>query len=467
MDIENENNVNNFCTDEEAEIQSLIVSSVIDTTVKNPKQNQTERRDICRTYSTLFRRRRIHFGPFFTATALLLLLLLLLLGVVYEINERNGTNYANNKDIDEDQYEDVHDDQWTPTQTQTSAIVSDGTSTLPLSSSLALTTVTPLFAFLHMAKTSGTTVNGILASRYHGICGNKGFDYKIFERLNQNYTYVAKDDMDDFWNYSLNKNFNAKKNGYVSKIPPGLQEELLKGAVSYSDGSIVESSPSPNVVNDSTTPTTLIGGTQTSTTTTTTDTCHYLGAELGWHVWRDIAQIVNRPLQLHVPCREPIDHFMSMCNELHVTLDCGKDFATMVQECGKYYHRYNDGLRQPWTATTTRTATNTETAVATASTNTVMTPKEGDYVIDVKCFNVSRRDEYIDWVGERLPKPSKRRHPKQYTFRATNKPRDVQKECIWKDLILRDALRTYLVQNVEYYNFCDSCIGSDDDLLLL
>ena len=52
-----------------------------------------------------------------------------------------------------------------------------------------------------------------------------------------------------------------------------------------------------------------------------------------------------------------------------------------------------------------------------------------------------------------------------YVHRDTNGKRDKYSECIWdSNAELRDKVTTYLVQNYDYYSFCDSCIGSKDDL---
>lgn len=366
---------------------------------------KNEGRDRFHLYRPLFR--RLLFGLVFTFT-----LLVLLRGVNYELNG----HYV--------------------IRTSTLPASSSSSSTpiyTPSSSSTPVATPAPLFAFLHMAKTSGTTINGMLSTSYRGICGNKGFDYDIFQRLNQNYTYIPKAEMEEFLNKGLNKGFNASRNGYISHIPPtSVQKELMWGAA-------LDAMDSPSV--DSSTK-----------AKTSSGTCHYLAAEWNWRGWRRLAEVVDRPVQLHVPCRDPIDHFMSMCNFLRVTVDCQKDFATMVQKCGKYYSRYSNALHQPWKTKTEKKKKR----------QTAMIP---NHIFDIKCFNVSRRDEYYDWVGERLPPSTKRVKPKPYTFRSTNKPRNMGKECVWKNTTLRNALRTYLVENVDYYGFCGSCVGSFDDLL--
>ena len=37
------------------------------------------------------------------------------------------------------------------------------------------------FGHVHIAKTGGTTLNGVLAMKYQRICGNKGYSYDYYQ----------------------------------------------------------------------------------------------------------------------------------------------------------------------------------------------------------------------------------------------------------------------------------------------
>ena len=48
--------------------------------------------------------------------------------------------------------------------------------------------------------------------------------------------------------------------------------------------------------------------------------------------------------------------------------------------------------------------------------------------------------------------------------RETNDPRDKESECIWKRPDLIQKTRNWLIDNVDYYRFCDKCLGSDNEI---
>ena len=55
-----------------------------------------------------------------------------------------------------------------------------------------------------------------------------------------------------------------------------------------------------------------------------------------------------------------------------------------------------------------------------------------------------------------------------YIQTETNVVRNKTAECVWGEdstsMELRDKITAYLIQNYDYYSFCDSCIGSERDL---
>ena len=57
-------------------------------------------------------------------------------------------------------------------------------------------TATMIYGHVHVAKTGGTELNGLLASKYERVCGNKGYSYDFFavNKLNlaNNHQYDRK-----------------------------------------------------------------------------------------------------------------------------------------------------------------------------------------------------------------------------------------------------------------------------------
>ena len=43
-------------------------------------------------------------------------------------------------------------------------------------------------------------------------------------------------------------------------------------------------------------------------------------------------------------------------------------------------------------------------------------------------------------------------------------PRDKESECIWKRPDLLQKTKKYLIENFDYYGFCDKCLGSDNEI---
>ena len=142
----------------------------------------------------------------------------------------------------------------------------------------------------------------------------------------------------------------------------------------------------------------------------------------------------NARLELHVPCREPIDHLMSQCNYRgrHFLCDSA-DFKNSVRHCVSFMNRFPAWLFH--------------------------NPQER---MPLRCFNENATfSAYKEYMGERL---QRRRIRMEYTFVPTNKGRNKSTECIWKNQSLMNDVRAYMVQKYEYYNFCDKCLFSESDL---
>ena len=142
------------------------------------------------------------------------------------------------------------------------------------------------------------------------------------------------------------------------------------------------------------------------------------------------------PMELHVPCRDRIDHVMSQCNYHSYSLDCAitsnEDFFRTIEEkCfERIYQRYQHVLKDHF---------------------------------DVKCFDVKKQfTTYASHMSQLLER--KRFQSVPFIPRLSNRPRNRTKECIWSRPDLIEKLEKYLLENVPYYQFCEDCMGSDNDL---
>eukprot|EP00978_Attheya_sp_CCMP212_P044817 scaffold323596_cov53-Attheya_sp.AAC.3 len=229
-----------------------------------------------------------------------------------------------------------------------------------------------------MAKTGGTSINGIFANRFERICGDKGYSYDAF-----------------------GNNERAKKD------PPGMNK-FNRDTVQY------------NTMNE-------IGY----------ENCDYLSHEIDWQWW--VNNFGNRtfhgiPMELHVPCRDPIDHIMSQCNHKGRMLKCDaasdEEFFSSIKMCFKGWDsRYNNELRKHF---------------------------------DVKCYDFRKQfTTYHNYMSERLQ--PRRLVSTPFVKKDTNRQRNKTSECIWERPDLLEKATHYLL-NQTYYQFCNDCIGSEDDI---
>lgn len=160
---------------------------------------------------------------------------------------------------------------------------------------LALDTI--LYGHIHMSKTGGSSLNGIMANKFERVCGHKG---------NSNDAYAD--------------NERAKQlTGRVTKSPRfrTAPERLVQ---------------------------------------TGFEDCDYVSHEVHWSFWKDTfagRKFHNMEMELHVPCRSTIDHLMSQCNHGNKTLDCAAEddyeFFQSVKRCKATMERFNRALLDNFT----------------------------------------------------------------------------------------------------------------------
>jgi len=161
--------------------------------------------------------------------------------------------------------------------------------------------------------------------------------------------------------------------------------------------------------------------------------CDYISEERSWEFWPSISKVFDPiPVELHVPCRDPIDHLMSQCNHIDRKFDCtSSDLLSETTSCfAGVLTRFNNSLL------------NTDNLI-------------------VFCYDYNLQfTDYTDYI---TPKLQKKRIQSEYVHRESNLPRNKTAECIWKDPILVDKVKDILM-TFAYYDFCNQCIGSADDL---
>ena len=130
--------------------------------------------------------------------------------------------------------------------------------------------------------------------------------------------------------------------------------------------------------------------------------CDYVVMETAHIQWDRIFRNWYRPLELHVPCRDPIDHLMSMCNAKFKTYNCSAksdgEIDAAIRGCEVFVSaRFSSRL--------------------TNVTN-----------IHLKCFRAPLKiNEYIHYMGKILERKS---FEIMYVHRDANQKRKKENECI-------------------------------------
>ena len=123
---------------------------------------------------------------------------------------------------------------------------------------LGLAAASPVVGHVHMAKTAGTSVNGLLASRYERVCGNKGYSYDSY---GANLRMAASDGNP----HKVKDSIRTQFQGYGrERVPLPVMDEI-----GFED-------------------------------------CDFISMESNWPFWRRFEDW-PLPLELHVPCRDPLD----------------------------------------------------------------------------------------------------------------------------------------------------------------
>mmetsp|Transcript_5627 Transcript_5627/g.10175 ORF Transcript_5627/g.10175 Transcript_5627/m.10175 type:complete len:299 (+) Transcript_5627:3-899(+) len=242
-----------------------------------------------------------------------------------------------------------------------------------------------LFGHIHIAKSGGTTLNAMLANRYERVCGHKGYSIDAF-RENEKFKE------------------ESKKKGFVM-VPTGVRLSTMDKDIGWED-------------------------------------CDYVSNEIGYNFWIEKfgdSRFYNLTMELHVPCRDHIDHLMSQCNYAGKQLDCNATSEEAFFQSVKNCDLEGEILLQP------------------RFNNKLLSH------FDVKCFDFKKQfTEYVDYISQYLQ--PRRLVSDPLIRRETNLPRNKSTECIWDNPELIKKAKRYLIDKVDLYRFCDMCMGGINDL---
>mmetsp|Transcript_13228 Transcript_13228/g.22661 ORF Transcript_13228/g.22661 Transcript_13228/m.22661 type:complete len:318 (-) Transcript_13228:120-1073(-) len=165
--------------------------------------------------------------------------------------------------------------------------------------------------------------------------------------------------------------------------------------------------------------------------------CDYVSMEDGYQFWtKKFLPVGGAEIkkELHVPCRQdPLDHLMSMANFARKTFDCSAtDLRKEVNQVVIFEGRFDKLLLE-------------------------LEPN-----MTVHCFAAIPVQPYLDYMSYKL---QRKRIEIDYVHRDTNRHRNKDDECIWKDDKVRSEVKKILTEEHDYFSFCNNCLGSNNDLL--
>lgn len=260
-----------------------------------------------------------------------------------------------------------------------------------------------LYGHVHMAQTTGIEINGRLAAQYDHVCGSRGYSvdyYQYNERVRNSSNHSML--VDSISNATLDTTMNR------GHVPYYIMQEI-----GFED-------------------------------------CDWISLEQPWQAWSNILPTwglytgkTNWILELHVPCRDPLDHLLAMCLEKGYELDCySENLAMELKACMlSAMDRFSLEL-------------------------------EFDTKIQLMCFDSWDTDSYVAHLSSRL---ESKRIPAIYVPRGNESQSFVDMdndsnslawlECLKDHPSIADEIRQMLLDNYEYFRWCDECLGSKRDLL--
>jgi hypothetical protein len=199
------------------------------------------------------------------------------------------------------------------------------------------------------------------------------------------------------------------------------------------------------------------------------ENCDYISHETKWTFWPNLMNELNNinnnqnnnnnnnniTLELHVPCREPLQHLMSMASHFHKKYICDENETkiTIEKAIHKVYMNHLGDMR--FSNKLLNTNAN-ENANANANNN-----------IELKCFNPFPLENYINYMSDKLQ--HRRFYIPKYVKRDTNAKHSKSSECIWDSTSeeYKQKVIQLLINKHPYMKFCYDCIGSNNELQLL
>ena len=150
-----------------------------------------------------------------------------------------------------------------------------------------------VFGHMHVSKTGGTTLNGNLSVLFERVCGHRGYSYDAHQA---NMRFLENVEVNAPQNDSIAKAFKGFSR---VRVPLKVREEIGFEDCDWISNALTRTAENPHS---------------------------------DWRFWGRF-ESWDLPIELHVPCRNPVDHLLSQCNHRGVKFACSGDVFKQARQC--------------------------------------------------------------------------------------------------------------------------------------
>jgi len=210
-----------------------------------------------------------------------------------------------------------------------------------------------IYGHVHIVPTGGTTINGLLAANYDHVCGSKGYSLDYYE-YNERIRISTNDEMQHRTSDDASSSTSSSTNSNNSTVGAEQQQEEDSSAISTMMNRGMFSFEMMEEI-----------GFQD---------CDYISIKYDGEIWDHIRTVIPKEfkMEIHLPCRDPIDHLMAMCSYRDIEFNCGSDnIEGEIEACVIGMERFTMELQ----------------TLAK---------------VDLKCYDSTRMESYLRYMDSRL-----------------------------------------------------------------
>ena len=237
-----------------------------------------------------------------------------------------------------------------------------------------------VYGHVHIAKTAGSTLNRNFSLFFDNICGHKGYSYDALAVYNREMNSKPNKPPQDL--------YSRIENGYNRiRVPYNIMDEI-----GY-------------------------------------EGCQWISHEISWTWWQKFKNW-HLPMELHIPCRAPLDHLMSILNYVEKQFKCDntwKEQIDWILTNGPGNDRF--------------------------SMNLLKIPN-----VNVKCIPYENmiNGQYFNSMVSKLTRRSVTKTIAKY---RTNRDRRQENECVWTNATFSREIHNYMTTQYDYYKWCENCLS--------